>query len=141
VLLDCGFADLDDEICKSSGLSPGDYIRNLGEFSFRQQEFITLRKLLTAPPKIIALGGGTLHVDGVLDVLQGKCVVVLESSYEKILERIGKTDRPLAKMGKALYEKRNLLFQTMPLTIDTTELSISQCGLKIYDLWKAHENI
>lgn len=139
-LLGCGFTDLDSEIHKASGMTSGQYIRHLGEASFRQYEMITLQNLLTNPPKIIALGGGTLHIDGVLDMLLHTCLIVIDSSYEQIKLRISNTDRPLANSGRPLYEKRGWLFKTMPMMVDSTHLTIPQCSLKIYNLWNRYES-
>ena len=87
-------------------------------------ELRSLVKVLENPPPIIALGGGTLHINGCKALIDSCDVVVLECRLDVIIERIKNSSRPLAKHAELLYEQRSKDYLQFPNQIDVTDLSV-----------------
>jgi shikimate kinase / 3-dehydroquinate synthase len=90
--------DLDFEIEKTSGRSPGTIIANDGEASFRDLELTALEHVLRRPgPVVIACGGGLIAQPAARRLLTELCTVVwLDTSDEILIERLGDgADRPM----------------------------------------------
>ena len=91
------FTDLDDQIVSAQGSTIADIFSDEGEEVFRQYELSALRGLLKSPATVIALGGGAVTVDGVLQLLRttGR-TVLLTADWDTLWERLqSDTQRPL----------------------------------------------
>ncbi|GAB4382628.1 MAG: shikimate kinase AroL [Phycisphaerales bacterium] len=93
------FIDLDDETkaqmhCKTVAEAWAKY----GESGYRQAETRALRKVLTRPGQIIALGGGTPTAPGARDIIEraqlgrNAMVIYLRASASTLRERLSKAD-------------------------------------------------
>ena len=107
--LGCPFLDLDEIIERSEGRSIPEIFAADGEEVFRTIEGKALRKVLSkysASTAVLALGGGTVTIPGVISLLQEKTLCIyLKASPERLAANLeGKTDsRPLLQ-GKELLE-------------------------------------
>ena len=110
------FADLDKLIVDSQGQSISSIFETYGESYFRELETRLLWLALDAPPRVLALGGGTL-VDSEThrNILQHGLSVWLKVSAHEALKRCySETGRPLAQdptKFMKLYEKRQPIYQ------------------------------
>ena len=138
--LNCSFCDLDTWIAEQTGASPAEHILGQGEAFFRQLELRSLVTVLKNPPPIIALGGGTLHINGCKALLSSCDVVVLECRLDVIVERIINSSRPLARHAESLYEQRSKDYLQFPNRIDVTELSVDDIIDKLLIIWAYNEN-
>ncbi|MGC6508488.1 MAG: shikimate kinase [Myxococcota bacterium] len=137
--LGCTFVDLDDWITAHTGQSPAAHIRRDGEPSFRQLELNSLKTVISNPPLIIALGGGTIHITGCKALLENTCVIILECRLDVVLERIKNSNRPLANQAELLYQKRSRDYLQFPNRIDVTELQIDSVIEQTLMLWAQNE--
>jgi shikimate kinase len=121
-LLDCDFVDLDDEISRSSGRSPGKIISEDGEETFRKIESEALLRVLEDEVRVIALGGGAWTVPGNRELIGefGCFTVWLDLPFEVCWSRIAAAGvhRPLAperEQASRLYEQRRLMYSLAEL--------------------------
>ncbi len=90
--------DLDEEIAKAAGRSPGVIIADLGEPAFRDLELTALEAVLRRPgPMVIACGGGLIAEPAARRLLTELSTVVwLDASDAVLIERVGDgADRPM----------------------------------------------
>jgi shikimate kinase len=97
------FADLDEDIEKSQGVSIAEIFDNRGEQEFRAIEQEALRKRIRevefGKPMVIALGGGAFVDPANRKMLEERGVTLwLDCSFPRICTRLeGQTHRPLAR--------------------------------------------
>ena len=108
------FVDLDAELEHEAGLAVPKLFEQ-GEALFRAKEAkLTLDRLRTRPPAVLALGGGAVTSHEVRAALREHAVTVLvDVSVEDAWSRVRGGDRPLARdelTFRALYEKRRPLY-------------------------------
>lgn len=135
--LDVPFWDLDDYIEKEAGKNIPQIFKENGEPEFRNLERQSLLKVIRNYQGIIALGGGSLQNQHMVDhVKLNGLLVFIETPFSIILERITKqNNRPLLlnEQGtlkdkeileeelKTLYEQRLPYYQQAELTIVNDE--------------------
>ena len=112
-LLGWDFLDLDAEVVSSSGRDIPHIFAHEGEAGFRLLEFRALCAVIERSPRdrglILALGGGTVTDPDSLDLLRRSATVVyLDIDAEQAWQRVGGSDRPLARDRQAFYR----LFET-----------------------------
>lgn len=95
--LGVAFVDLDDAVRSRCGAGPATLLRTRGEPAFRALETEALGSVLAADdPMVLATGGGTVESDAARALLAAEPLVVqLIAPAASLLERLGKTDRPL----------------------------------------------
>ncbi|NGP76875.1 shikimate kinase [Balneolaceae bacterium YR4-1] len=146
------FLDLDDYIEHKAGKSISEIFEEGGEDAFRKIERECILELIRTYEGIIALGGGSLHNQHMLDHIKlNGLLVFIETPISVILDRIDKDlNRPLLlnEEGKvkeretlerelsALYKKRLPLYQQSELTVSddgekTLETLVEQLTNKI----------
>jgi shikimate kinase len=132
--LNCTFVDLDDEITRSYGRSPGQIIKEDGEEPFRKIESEVLLRVLETGVRVIALGGGAWTIAGNRELIaEFDCFTVwLDVPFDVCWSRIAAAGvhRPLAaerhRAGR-LYEERRPLY------------SLAELGLKADDRARSDE--
>ncbi|MGM0505979.1 MAG: shikimate kinase [Bacteroidota bacterium] len=89
--------DLDRTIEQRAGRSIPDLFEEEGETGFRKREREELEKALHKPSAVIALGGGALQNQEVVDHIRNAgWLIFLDAPQSVLLERLGrKTGRPL----------------------------------------------
>lgn len=116
-LLECQRIDLDSVIVESENRTIAEIIEQEGIEKFRRIETETLRRILEAEAKIIALGGGawTVEENRRLIKARGFTTVWLESTFEHCWLNISasKRVRPLARNksdARKLFEERQRVY-------------------------------
>jgi shikimate kinase len=138
--------DMDNIIESSSGLSIPDIFTACGETGFRELENYLLDTCIGttsnnghAVHTVISTGGGTPVFPGNLKKLNELgTVIALSASVETLLKRLGsKNNRPLLgsefpdreekrQALESLLDARKEIYQQAAITIDTTNLSITE---------------
>jgi shikimate kinase len=95
--LGVGFVDLDDEVARVGGRTPGEILRIDGEAAFREIEASVLVKLLAgAEDTVLAAGGGVVETPAARAALRVQPLVVrLVAPVDLLAARVAEGDRPL----------------------------------------------
>jgi len=109
--LDLPFLDLDRFVEKEAGTDIPSIFEKEGEKEFRKREQKALLKVISEFEGVLALGGGTLQNQHIVDhVKLNGILVFIETPLSVILERIGKqTGRPLLLNEKGSPKDSDLL--------------------------------
>lgn len=138
----CPFLDLDDVIEENAGMAISQIFEDYGEPKFREYEREAVRSLLDRPPLVVAPGGGAVMDERNRAVFDeaGICICLL-ATPEAILTRVEKeSHRPLLEQGdkadriRKLYESRRKVYESFPLKIDTSQMSIEQVADRVEEL-------
>lgn len=109
------WTDLDRAIEKRAGRSIPELFEEEGETAFREREREELERALHTPSTIIALGGGALQSQEVVDRIRNAgWLIFLDAPQSVLLERLGrKTGRPLTDSlsRDELRQKLDMLFE------------------------------
>ncbi len=147
------FVDLDNEIISEAGKSIPQIFKDQGEDTFRKTEANLLHTLLSQNPKIISLGGGTLHNPHInKDLIKKSTTVFINTPIETILNRLeGNTKRPLLlnrdgspktrselkSLIEALFEKRKDVYFSSDIIytpkLNQTSESVAKELVKLLD--------
>lgn len=131
-LLALPFLDLDRVIEQRVGaIKP--YFEQQGESAFRALETEVLCEILSGPPAVIAMGGGTPCVDGNLERMKAAGTVVwLHVPVEVLMPRIERAggDRPLLAglKGAALRERVETLLAPREPVYSRADIHIDAVG-------------
>lgn len=136
-MLGYDFVDLDGYIEHKKGSPAGEIIRKEGESSFRAVEAECLRDViimhqLTGESMVLALGGGTVTIGSVQDLIFGQTTCVwLKASMDSIRARLGMDtgSRPLFSEG--LLEERTPLYSRAGYAVDTDGMSPEEVAQSI----------
>lgn len=95
--LDCPFLDLDDRIIEKAGKTIPEIFKEFGEGKFRAVERSALLEVAQEFEGVVALGGGSLQNQHLLDHLKlNGLLIFIETPLEVIIDRISQdTNRPL----------------------------------------------
>lgn len=123
------FYDMDKVIEESEGLSVSEIFSTRGESYFRAQELATMESLLSAPPAVIATGGGAFAQPIIRDLVQEQGISLwLDAPLEILLDRVSRRNtRPLLETGdKAailaeLLEARRPAYAKATLRIESSD--------------------
>ena len=132
--LDCPFLDLDALVEKKAGCSIPEIFSSGGEAAFRSLEKKTLEETLPRyadSTAVIALGGGTVTIPGMVSLLQKNTVCIyLKASLETLQARLAghSAGRPLASgdLSALLSAREPLYEQAAHVVIDTDPLTPDQ---------------
>ena len=123
------FVDLDAEIERREGKSVRELFSAGGEERFREAEHAALQALASAPPSVVATGGGIVLRDD-NRVLLGSTgtVVYLAVTPKEAMARIGDAaDRPLLA-GRGLSAAREVLAARVSLYAATADHTVQTVG-------------
>jgi len=140
------FIDLDAYITEQENLSIVDIFEEKGDSYFREKEFIYLKELLVKEESfVLALGGGTPQIEGVMPLLnQIAFSVYLKASTETLTYRLlpETVERPLLTLieedylhdyidshlseRKKFYEQANIFIKVDNKTIEEIVKEISK---------------
>jgi shikimate kinase len=128
--LACDAVDLDDEITRTYGRSPGEIISQDGESEFRALESESLRRVLEKGSRVIALGGGAWTIAENRELIaEFDCFTVwLDVPFEICWKRIGEAGvhRPLAldrEAAERRFEARRSLYSLADLRLEAGDSS------------------
>lgn len=135
--LDKSFYDLDKGIEKAAGQDIPAIFKAEGEEGFRRREKTVLLDFIRTQTGVIALGGGSLHNQHLVDRLKvNGLLVFIETPMEKIIDRvIGTNNRPmllneegevkpkpvLEKEMQQLYRQRLPFYEQAQVTIQSED--------------------
>lgn len=127
-LLDAKVVDLDDEILKDDGRSPGRIFAADGESSFREIETRVLQDILRRDDvRVIALGGGawTRLRNRDLITKHNGISIWLDAPFDLCWRRIQESAeiRPLARTeseAQSLYDERRAIYESADLQVQAT---------------------
>ncbi|GJG85357.1 hypothetical protein tb265_05380 [Gemmatimonadetes bacterium T265] len=134
------FVDFDVELVARTGLSVADQFAILGEAAFRAAEADLARELATAPPAVLAPGGGWMTNSAARTALDAStCTVYLRVSPPVAAARLAAdpTVRPLvagtdpAGALAALLARRTATYDTAHTTIDTDARSADAVAAEV----------
>ena len=137
--LDSSFLDLDDHIVERAGKTISEIFDDAGEGAFRTVERKALLDIVEDDKGVVALGGGSLQNQHLLDHLKINGLLIhIKAPLDIVLERItGDTNRPLlldedgdTKDEDTLEKDLSILYQDrLPLyeqAVITLEVSAGQ---------------
>jgi len=141
------FIDIDTEIEKEAKKTIREIFNDDGEPFFRQLEKRVCHRISKYNKTVIATGGGTfidienknsLSKNGIIICLKCKPEIILKrltSDKNYIISRplLAKPD-PKANIENLLHERKNI-YETIQLSIDTSNLSINETSRRIIDLY------
>jgi len=109
------FRDTDEWITAQTGLTPEKWILERGEEAFRQAEAEAIEALLQEDqPVLVALGGGSLTIPGVIEKIIGAgWLLWIDPPWPWLLERLRGKPRPL-QLGRPETEWHALWMQRRP---------------------------
>ena len=110
--LDKPFVDLDDTITQKEGSSIKKIFQNYGEPYFREKEWEYLLELTREFKGVVALGGGSLQNQRVVDHLKVHGILVfIKTPMEVIVERVMRNSkRPIVLNEEGKIKSRETLF-------------------------------
>ena len=136
--LDKPFVDLDHLILRNEGCSISEIFNKYGEEYFREKEWETLLDLTRNFKGVVALGGGALHNQQVVDHLKVHGLLIyIKTPLDVIVERVLRnTKRPIVvnkegkiksketlfKELKALYLSRDPLYEQAQIKMESSGL-------------------
>ena len=134
------FTDLDEVIETTAGKTISEIFSSSGEPAFRTLESECLRDLLDSRRSVIALGGGTLLNPDNRSMVEtcGK-VLCLSANQKSLVDRIQEKPGKRPLLGTAdegqrllmdLLDARAAHYDSFPLCLDTTHLSIQEAAWK-----------
>lgn len=129
------FLDFDVEIERRTGLSVSRIFAEQGEAAFRSLEVELTRELVSAPPMVLAPGGGWVTNPGVMALLRppGR-IVHLQLSPAEALRRVSRsrTVRPLLRQAdpavriQTLWDARKGLYAQSDAVLEVEKLTQQQ---------------
>ena len=129
------FADVDEHIEQTVGMTVPEIFLNHGEPGFRELEHQAIARLLSAGSLVLAMGGGAIEDDRTRTLLLTSAnlrLVYLDASFETALERCGPAEtssRPVLADRvnlRARYQKRLPLYRQSHHTIAVDNLTPEQ---------------
>jgi shikimate kinase len=135
--LDLNFVDLDEKVEEKAGQSIPDLFEDSGEAGFRAAERHTLLQVARDFEGIVALGGGSLHNQDMVDHLKlNGLLVFIETPISVILDRISQDEnRPLLldeqgnpKSKKRLNDELTVLYEERLSLYQQAEIKIENNG-------------
>ncbi len=139
------FVDMDDLVVERAGKSIPEIFADEGEAHFRRLERAIVKELSEQSGFVIATGGGVIkNADNVRDYGRKGLLICLAATPEVIMSRVkDDTNRPLLNTAdklttiKKLLAERQPLYDTIPTTVDTSNLSADEVVDEIMKLFSA----
>lgn len=115
--LEVPFCDADAEIEAAAGCGIAEIFERFGEPEFRAGERRVILRLLTAPPHVLATGGGALMDPATrARIAQDAISVWLRAPPDLLMSRLARRDtRPLLRQGDPQQTLMRLLAEREPL--------------------------
>ncbi len=139
--LDREFVDTDTIVERMAGKSIHQIFEEDGEPAFRRMETEVCRQVAEPAGRVIACGAGALEDEGTRALMEaGGSLVCLTAEPEALLVRLGSDgSRPLlagegrSQSLKTLLDARQDTYDSIPVQVDTTALTIEQVAERIAD--------
>lgn len=146
--LEVPFTDLDKIIEESEGMSIPEIFNQKGEKAFRQIEKKHILKIAGNTEGVVALGGGSLQNQQIVDHLKlYGWLVYVDASQAEILNRLSDTSgRPMLDDSKelsdrisSLFDDRMVFYEQAHFSIQTEKKSAEQVATEIVKKLKIYE--
>jgi shikimate kinase len=136
------FLDFDQEIERRAGMSVREIFRLQGEEHFRALEFALTKELSGSGGMVLSPGGGWITQQGSVELLRSSGrIIYLRASPESVARRLRRVEtRPLLAGRdpvvalRELYAKRQALYETADVVIDTEGLARQQLISRMVEL-------
>ena len=136
------FLDFDEEIERRAGMNVREIFRLKGEEHFRSLEFALTKELSTSGGMVLSPGGGWITQHGSVELLRSAGrIIYLRASPEAVARRLRRVEtRPLLAGRdpvvalRELYAKRQALYETADVVLDTEVLARQQLIAKMVEL-------
>jgi shikimate kinase len=136
------FLDFDEEIERRAGMNVREIFRLKGEEHFRALEFALTKELSTSGGMVLSPGGGWITQHGSVELLRSAGrIIYLRASPEAVARRLRRVEtRPLLAGRdpvvalRELYAKRQALYETADVVLDTEGLARQQLISKMVEL-------
>jgi shikimate kinase len=136
------FLDFDEEIERRSGMNVREIFRLKGEEHFRAQELALTRELSATGGMVLSPGGGWITQPGSVELLRSAGrIIYLRASPEAVAKRLRRVEtRPLLAGRdpvvalRELFAKRQALYETADVVLDTERLTRQQLITKVVEL-------
>jgi shikimate kinase len=136
------FLDFDQEIERRSGMSVREIFHLKGEDHFRALEFELTKELSGSGGMVLAPGGGWITQPGSVELLRSSGrIIYLRASPEAVAKRLRRVEtRPLLAGRdpvvalRELYAKRQALYETADVVLDTQGLARQQLIARMVEL-------
>jgi shikimate kinase len=136
------FLDFDEEIERRAGMNVREIFRLKGELHFRALEFALTKELSTSGGMVLSPGGGWITQHGSVELLRSAGrIIYLRASPESVARRLRRVEtRPLLAGRdpvvalRELYAKRQALYETADVVLDTEGLARQQLISKMVEL-------
>ena len=136
------FLDFDQEIERRSGMDVREIFRLKGEEHFRDLEFALTRELSITGGMVLSPGGGWIAQQRSVELLRSTGrIIYLRASPEAVARRLRRVEtRPLLAGRdpvvalRELYAKRQALYETADVVLDTEVLARQQLIAKMVEL-------
>jgi shikimate kinase len=136
------FLDFDREIERRSGMEIREIFRLKGEDHFRDQEFELTKELSATGGMVLSPGGGWITQQRSVELLRSAGrIIYLRASPEAVAKRLRRVEtRPLlagrdpAVALRELYQKRQALYETADMVLDTERLARQQLIANLVEL-------
>jgi shikimate kinase len=136
------FVDTDTLVERSARMDIAEIFRREGEESFRRREIGAIDFAISAPGRVVAVGGGAvLSAENRTALKQAGFLIYLRATPETLAARLaGTTDRPLLNTSDRVGRIRDLLVARGPIyetagdvAIDTDRLTLDQTASEVLD--------
>jgi shikimate kinase len=136
------FLDFDQEIERRAGMSIKEIFLLKGEDHFRALEFALTKELSNTGGMVLSPGGGWITQPSSVELLRpaGR-IIYLRASPEAVARRLRRVEtRPLLAGRdpvvalRELYAKRQALYETADIVLDTERLARQQLIAKVVEL-------
>jgi shikimate kinase len=140
------FVDTDVVIQRNARMDVSEIFRREGEEGFRRREVVVIDRAISAPGRVVAVGGGAvLSADNRTALKQAGLLVYLRATPETLAARlVGTTDRPLLnnaadRVGRIrdLLVARGPIYETAgDAAIDTDRQTPEQTAAELLDWYR-----
>ncbi|MDO4581003.1 MAG: shikimate kinase [Bacillota bacterium] len=145
-LLDFDFADTDEMIRDTTGMSLPQLLRKHGHIRVCSEEALVLKKLAAASRQVIAAGGSLLPQQSNIGLLvKSSYFVLLHAEPQVIHQRLGRKNDRLLPYGKPtlpqleqlIAEREREYRRLADLILDTGSMGVEEAAVAIADSYKA----
>lgn len=133
VKLDKPFIDLDSEIEKRAAMSIPEIFQKQGEAAFRSMEWEVLKDITKTFKGVIALGGGTLQEQRIVDHIKlSGLLIFLDTPFATVLDRVKRNkNRPLLLDEQGQVKEDDVLQNDLSTLLEKRRPLYEQAQIKI----------
>lgn len=127
------FLDLDIVIISKEGCSIAEIFKKYGEEYFREKEWEALLELTRNFKGVVALGGGALHNQQVVDYLKVHGLLIyIKNPLDVIVERVSRnTKRPIVLNNEGKIKSKETLFKELKALYLSRDQLYEQAQIKM----------